>query len=151
MELPPEITVPISIEQGALYHFCIEVDGPKGKKYIGNRFFIVLNVNPKTDEVIVLTTITSRIEKAEMYIKKTGEDAGTLVRLSPADFPKLSVESIVNCNNIYPMTKEEIINKLEGDGAKVFFEKLPKQIIEALVGGVLKSTQVSNEHKKLLI
>lgn|SRR3989338_2561516 len=151
MEMPPEISVPLCIEQGSIYHFLLEALNHDGTNYRGNRFFLVLNVNPKTDELLVLTTITSKIQRAEEFVQKIGEDPQTIVKISTSDFSRLSRDSIVNCNNVYSMTKDDLVIRLEGDGAVVFFEKLPKSTIESLVSGVLKSNQVSNEHKKLLI
>ena len=150
MDLPPKVVVPICIEQGSIYHYRVELTNRDRSTYRGQRFFIVLNVNPKTDEVIVLTTVTTKIEEAERYVQRVKESPETLVRISRADFPRLSAESVVNCNSTYPSTMPQLIKRIE-DGGIIFFEKLPRSVIEALVGGVLKSTQVPNEQKKLLI
>jgi hypothetical protein len=110
----------------------------------------VLNINPKTDEILVLTTITKQIEKQERYIQTVGEDRDTLVRVNPADFSRLSIESVVNCNNTHELTLEQLIGKI-ASGGKIFYEKLPKTIMDAIIRGVLKSTLVPAEHKKLVL
>jgi hypothetical protein len=148
--IPPEIEIPLCIEQGSIYHYEIELTNRDGSTYKGERFFIVLNVNPKTDEVIVLTTITSQIVKQEQFIKVVGEDPDTLVRISPADFSRLTKDSVVNCNNTYETNLNELIEKIK-EGGKIFYEKLPQNLISALTAGVLKSTQVPPAHKKLII
>ena len=47
MDIPAKVTVPICIEQGSIYHFCLDTLNKDGTRYQGNRFLIVLNANPK--------------------------------------------------------------------------------------------------------
>lgn len=150
VEIPPNVSIPLCIEQGSIYHYEYKRDRGDGTSYIGNRFFIVLNVNPKTDEVLILTTITTKITNQRAYIKQVGEDPDTLVPITKTDFARLSADSVVNCNNIYPLTLDELISKIHS-GGKIFYEKLPNDVINALISGVLKSSQVSPGHKKLVI
>ncbi len=150
MEIPPEISIPICIEQGTVYHYRLDITNRDGSFYSGDRFFIVLNVNPKTDEILVLTTMTTQIRKQRQYIKIVGEDPETLVFVSPADFLSLSERSVVNCNNIYQITMADLIAKIK-NGGKTFVQKLPRTVVSALVSGVMKSRQVSADIKKMLI
>jgi hypothetical protein len=148
------MTVKISasslIEKGTVFHCELETVNRDGTPYKGNRFLIVLNVNPKTDQVLILVTITTKIEKQEKFIKSRGEDADTLVKISPSDYRYLSGESAVNCNNTYERTLSDLTGKIE-NGGKIFSEKVPKNILDALVSGVLKSKQVPDSQKKLII
>ena len=74
----------------------------------------------------------------------------TIVRISPTDFPRLSEESAVNCNRTYETSLSELTQKID-DGGRVFFERLPRSVVSAIVSGVLMSNQVEAGHKKLLI
>lgn len=150
MEISPKVTIPICIEQGAIYHYRLIKQNTDGTLYDGNRFFIVLNVNPKTDEVLVLVTITKKNDKIKKFIKKICEVPETLVNITISDFPNLSQDSVVNCNNFYLISLEELIDKME-NGGKIFTHKLSKIIIDALISGMMKSNQVSPEVKELLI
>lgn len=150
MQISPDISIPICIEQGSIYHYHLDIENHDGTKYSGDRFFIVLNLNPKTDEILILTTITKQIDKKREFIKRTGEDPSTLVLISPSDFPNLSQDSVVNCNNIYQITLTELIDKVK-NGGKIFSYKLPKTIVSALVSGVLVSKQIPEEVKQRLI
>jgi hypothetical protein len=150
MEIPPEALVSVCIEQGSICHFRLDATNQDGTAYSGDRFLIVLNTNPKTDTVLVLTTLTTKIERQKKLIKIQKESPDTLVVITPQDFPRLDRESIVNCNKVYEFSKDELTEKIR-DGGKVFFEKLPKSIVSALVSGTVKSRQVSNEHKQLMI
>ena len=148
--IPSNISVPICIEKGSIYHYRIKLKNRDGSDYDGERFFIVINTNPKTDEILVLTTITSKIEKQELYVKKIGEDPDTLVKISKNDFSCLTKDSVINCSNIYTSTMNKLIEDID-NGGKIFYEKLPKNIIDAITSGVLKSKLVPSEYKKLII
>ena len=150
MDIPAEATVRICIGQGFIYHCLLDRTNKDGTRYKKKRFFIVLNKNPKSDAIIVSVTITKQRDNQRAYIEKIGEDPGTLVAISRTDFPRLSVDSFVNCNNAYEKTLFDLIEDVR-NGGKVFFEKLPKSIVDALVAGVMKSRQVPTEYKKLLV
>lgn len=151
MEMPPDVLVPACIEKGTVYHFEMEIANRDGSAYVGRRFFIVLNAKPKTDEIIILSTITKQIGNVEAYLFRIGESKDTAVRISRKDFSALSVDSIVNCNSVYSSTRSEIIARLKRPGGKVFFEKIPKSVMDAIVSGVMKSGQIEQGYKKMLI
>ena len=48
MGIPAKVTIPICIEQGAVYLYQLETTNHDGTSYKGDRFMIVLNANPKT-------------------------------------------------------------------------------------------------------
>ena len=60
MDIPIKVRIPLSIEQGSVFNFHIEFDGVGRKS--GNRYFVVMNCNPKTDKVLVVLTSTTQIE-----------------------------------------------------------------------------------------
>lgn len=150
VDIPANTTVPVCIEQGSVYLYSINKLNNDGTTYAGSRFFIVLNTNPKTDQVLVMVTATTKIIEQERYVSSIGESKDTIVRITPKDFSPLSAESIVNCNNIYEISLVDLVGKIDA-GGKVFFEKLPKDIVSSLVTGALISNQVSTEHKKLMV
>lgn len=151
MQISPDISIPICIEQGSVYHFKLTTTNKDGTAYSGDRFFIVLNVNPKTDEVLVLTTITTQTASQVKFIKLNGEDPTTLVSITKSDLPILSQDSVVNCNRVYEKTMQEVIDGVNGVGGKIINIKLPKSVINALVSGVVISKQVPTNIKEFLI
>lgn len=48
MDIPLNVRVPLSIKQGSVFNFHIDFDGPGRKS--GNRYFVVMNRNPRTDK-----------------------------------------------------------------------------------------------------
>jgi hypothetical protein len=150
IDISPTIIIPLCIEQGSIYHYEFSALRADGTRYTGNRFFIVLNRNPKTDQILILTTITKQIEKQRQYVKNINAAPDTLVPIGPSDFPRLTLDSIVNCNNTYELTLDELIAKVAA-GGKVFYDKLPKDTLDAIKRGVLQSNQVPLGHKKLIL
>jgi hypothetical protein len=150
MWIDPEISIPICIEQGSIYLYHLTTTNKDGALYSGDRFFIVLNLNPKTDEILILTTITTKIENQKAFIKKTSEDPSTLVVITKSDFPQLAQASAVNCNRVYQITLKELIEKVK-NGGKIFSHNLPKTVIALLISGVLKSKQIPPDIKQKLI
>jgi hypothetical protein len=150
MNIPPKVSIPICIEQGSVYLFNLEKKNPDGTFYKGDRFFIVLNAKPKTDEIIILVTITKKIEKQKAYVKRIGESEDTLVTITLSDFPRLSQTSIVNCNNYFENDVKDLIAKIENDG-KIFRDKIPKNIIDAITGGMINSRLIPLGIKEKII
>lgn len=62
-------------------------------------YLIVLNVNADADEVVVLSVITSQIEKCRKRAALRGYVAGTLVECSPNDYFPLGKPSMIDCNS----------------------------------------------------
>ena len=60
----------------------------------------------------------------------------------PVDTPQSTVQTKLPEKNLATLTV---------GGGKVFFEKLPRSVMSAIVSGALKSSQVPSDHKKLLI
>ena len=68
MDIPIKVRIPLSVEQGCVFNFHIDFDGQNRKS--GNRYFVVINCNPKTDKVLVMLTSTTQIEKKKNSLKK---------------------------------------------------------------------------------
>jgi hypothetical protein len=139
-----------SIERGTVFYYSENIANRDGTSSRKSRYFIVLNNNPKTDDFLVLATITKQIENQSKFVKKVGEDPSTLVPISPEDFAPLKVASVVSCNKVYPMTLTVLMKKIE-DGGTMLPDKVPKPILSAIVSGVMKSAQVEGEYKAIIL
>lgn len=69
MEIPPKVRIPLCIEQGSVFNFHIDFDGPGRQSK--NRYFVAVNRNPKTDTILILLTSTTQIEKKKEFIFRT--------------------------------------------------------------------------------
>lgn len=63
MDIPIKVRVPLSIEQGSVFNFFIDHHSPKRQSK--NRYFVVMNKNPKTDTLVILVTSTTQAAKKE--------------------------------------------------------------------------------------
>ena len=113
-----------------------------------SHFLIVIGTPSEDMPYIVLTAITSQIEKAKRRLQMNGLLPETLVELSPCDYPPLYLPSVVDCN--YPVKCPKDLFEMDfGDFNRK--EDMPKHLVEKIISGVLLSPLVSNEIKKLII
>src|SRR3989338_10607810 len=109
MEIPVKIRIALCIEQGAVFNFHMEVEGPKRQSK--NRYFVVLNRNPKTDTALILVTSTTQIEKRREFVKRAGINEQTIVSVSPKEYAVFSAESAFNFNNLINKRITDLIRK----------------------------------------
>ena len=147
MDIPIKVRIPLSVEQGSVFNFHIEFDGAGRKS--GNRYFVVMNCNPKTDKVLVMLTSTTQIEKRKEFIKKANIPEKTLIEISPKEYPTFTTSSAFNCNDIYEVGIRDLIRKIENNGS-MNYPKIPEQILKKLIAGIKESPLVTEEIKKLL-
>jgi len=111
-------------------------------------FLIVFGIPTGDMPYIVLTAITSQIEKARRRLQINALSPETLVELSPSDYPALRLPSVVDCN--YPVKCPQDLFEMDfGDFNRK--EDLPKHLVERIISGVLRSPLVSNEIKKIIM
>ena len=147
MDIPIKVRIPLSIEQGSVFNFHIEFDGTGRKS--GNRYFVVMNCNPKTDKVLVMLTSTTQIEKRKEFIKKANIPEKTLIEISPKEYQTFTTNSAFNCNDVHEVDIQDLIRKIENDGS-MNYPKIPEQILKRLIAGVKESPLITEEIKRLL-
>ena len=108
-------------------------------------YFIILNSDPFSQEVLLMSVITSKIENQERNIKRAGHPEETLVKFTPADYSELRVESCVNCNKVFSKALVELIEQWGQIKRKPL--DLPSSILEKILTGVELSPEVSEEEK----
>jgi hypothetical protein len=147
MEIPPKVRIPLCIEQGSVFNFHIDFNGPGRQSK--NRYFVAVNRNPKTDTVLILVTSTTQIAKKKEFIKRAGLSGRTIVSVSPKEYPVFSVESAFNCNDVYEVNMQDLIRKIEDTGS-MNYPKIPDSILAKIVIGINESPNVAPAIKKLL-
>jgi hypothetical protein len=147
MDIPVKIRIALCIEQGAVFNFRMEVDGPKRQSK--NRYFVVLNRNPKTDTALVLVTSTTQIAKRKEFVQRAGISEQTIVSVSPKEYSVFTSESAFNCNDVIEVSMDDLIRKVEDDGS-MNYPKMPDSILAKLIVGINESPRISPAIKKLL-
>ena len=107
---------------------------------------MVINKDPPKGPFLLLVCSTSQIEKA---IERRRNIANTLVKIGQTEYSTFTTESIVDCNNVFKKTIEEIIARLQSKKLKLKPE-MPIEIVNKLRRAVIASPVVENLIKKML-
>lgn len=146
MDIPAK-RIPLCIEQGSVFNFRLEVvgDGRQSK----NRYFVVLNRNPKTDIFLILLTSTSQVAKKREFVKRAGISDQTIVTVSPAEYSVFNAESAFNCNDVHEVKMSDLIKKIE-EGGSMNYPKISDTVLVRLIVAINASPRVAPVIKKLL-
>ncbi len=147
VEIPIKIRIPLCIEQGSVLNFFIGFGSPNRQSK--NRYFVVLNCDPKTDTVLVMVTCTTQVQKKKEFVERSGISQETIVEVKSKECTVLTRDSAFNCNDVFEVRTEELIKKIE-EGGSMDYPKLPSNILKRIVAGVNKSPKVSQAIKDLM-
>ncbi len=130
-----------TIHQGTVYYFQDRrLTSPE------SHYFVVINRNPTSDELIALLVTSSKVEKVKAYCERF---RGTYVELSPNDYKVLSTNSIIDCNSVFPFAKTDLLKKINTESVKLPLG-MPKSIMDKILKAVKQSPKVEEVIKKLL-
>lgn len=132
----------LTLRPGTVYYFTHrDLSSPEP------HYFIVLNHHPDTDAVLVLAVGSSKIDKIRR--RRAGLPAETLVLVKPADYPDFTLETLIDCNQVFELPREELIAKYNERRIKSFRD-LPTEILKLICQGVRLSPRVDETRKRLL-
>jgi hypothetical protein len=72
-----------------------------------------------------------------------------LVVVGQSDFSEFFKPTIIDCNQVFELSKEELIQKFNAGGLRHHLD-LPKEILKKVWLGVRRSPRVDEIHKRLL-
>ncbi len=148
MDIPPSVRIPICIEQGSVFNFTLITEDTA--RQTKNRFFVVMNQNPKTDLVLLMLSPTTQIDKKNEYLKRSGITEETLVIVTPKEYSGFTKDSAFNCNDVFDDVKiSDLIKKIEDCGS-MNYPKMSITLINKLKKAIKKSPRVSTAVKNLL-
>ncbi|MBR2766795.1 hypothetical protein IKD67_01785 [Candidatus Saccharibacteria bacterium] len=111
--------------------------------------FAVLNFDPKTGDVLLLTNGTSQVEKQTNYLRRTHVDVeATTVILEAGSYSFITKPTLFNCNSVHTINIEDI--SFDNDDAKLIGNQLSQEDVDRLVNAALASDNVLPEYKKLI-
>jgi hypothetical protein len=145
IKFPARVSILSAIKKGSVYYF--EDDQLSSTE---PHYFVVLNSNPHTSEVLFLVCASSRVEKKKKIAQRLGFHSDTLVFISPAEYKLFTRETVINCNDVFEKSSQSLIEKLDGGKLGLCLELMPKDIIQKLIKGVLASNQVARGIKEIL-
>ncbi len=145
IDIPANAYIWTTIKRGSVYYFKDE-----GFSSSDPHYFVVLNKNPKNNNILILVCATSQIEKRKAIAQKLKFPEETLVEVSPLDFVFFKKNSLFDCNSVIEKSIESIIEKLSNNELQICPQDMPDDIVDTLVKGVLASNQVVEGNKKIL-
>lgn len=145
MDISAAIRVMGAIQSGSVFYFEEETLNTTDAHY-----FVVLNKDPRTEELLILVVASSQVERRKEIVDKLGFPAETLVCVSPTEYPLFTRETVVDCNRAFEKTPQSLIEKLEAGRLRVCTEVMSDDIVRKLKAGIAASTQITEDIKKLL-
>ena len=142
VDIPADVQIKATIQTGSVYYF-LEDSFPSKEPH----YFIVLNVNPLNDEVILLVCASTQIETVRSRSLNCPKE--TLVEISPSQYAGFSRHSIINCNNVFQKGMSELANKLS-EGKLKLKPEMDLCLVNKLVEGALYSNEVERWKKRKL-
>lgn len=145
MEIPARVRLLAGIQSGSVYYFeDDQIASPEP------HYYIVLNKNPRTEELLILVISTSQVEKRRQVAHRLGFPEETLVVVSPTEYTHFTKETAINCNNVFEKPVQSLVEKLESGRLRICTELMPDEIVQRIIAGVLVSTQVSINVQNIL-
>jgi len=148
MDIPPKIRIPLCVEQGSVFNFFVDFGNPKRQSK--NRYFIVLNRNPKIDSALIMVTSTTQIQKKREFVKRVGISDKTIVEIKAKEHCIFTSDSVFNCNEVFEVNMSDLIRKIEENGS-MNYPKLPDNIIKRIITGINESPKISQSVKDLIL
>ncbi len=138
--LPAEL----QLRRGAVFRMMHQYRA-EGEKY---RFFIVLNHDPQSDRLIILTTTTTQLERLEREYG-TG-DAAPLVYIHHSDYPDIERFCVVDCHALDLREKSILASQLQSRDHQ-FLRPLPDHLLEKIVDKIAIDKTIPASVKCLIV
>ncbi|PIR91746.1 hypothetical protein COU03_00675 [bacterium (Candidatus Gribaldobacteria) CG10_big_fil_rev_8_21_14_0_10_41_12] len=144
MIISPDVRIKSTIRSGSVYLFKEDSFENCNKKH----YFIVLNSNPLSGELLFLVWAKTLSAKVYLYIDNSSLPLDTFVDITEqCDW--CPNPTVVDCNNLIEKDISELIDKLK-DKKLDMIGLVSVDTLKNLVAGVLKSPLVDRRIKKLL-
>ncbi|MFZ4394892.1 MAG: hypothetical protein ACOYOU_04615 [Kiritimatiellia bacterium] len=141
---PPDlpVTLRLSLRAGTVYYF-----DHRRLSSVEPLFFVVINADPQSGNVLIMTVGSSQIVKTQERRKDFPSE--TLVIVDPVEYSDFSKQTIVDCNQVFELSKEELIQKFNARELR-YHKDLPEKILKRIWRGVRLSPRVDEIHKNLI-
>lgn len=140
VKIPPEVVIKGFIQPGSVYYFPDEHFTDNTPHY-----FVVININPAEEIVILLVCASSQIERVKLRRKNLPPQ--TLIEVNPEQYKPFTSPSIFDCNNIYPHSIEDLVQRLVNKKLIVEHAIMDLSIVNQLRNGVLLSPTIPEIYK----
>ena len=140
MDLPEHLKLQGILTQGGAFKAQLSINPKK------ERYYFVLNVDPKTDTVLVLVTSTT-----DFFPHKSCAGADDVhINLSVQDYTELSANCLICCDRPRKMPKATLERELKTQ-KYTLLKPLPKPVLDRILVGIEKSPVVTSDIKELVL
>ena len=137
--LPTELR--LGLRAGSVFYFqSRELSSPEP------HFFVVVNRDPLQSRLLLLTIVTSKVEKVRIRHR---ERLHTVVEITPQEYGEFAVLSAVDCNVVLEKTLSHLIGLVNRKEVR-YHKDLPPEIFTKIKTAILASPLVTDEFKRLL-
>ncbi len=144
MEIPPEIKINYTLEQGYTYYFMEESFSSDDPHY-----FVILNSNLDEADDIYFVNATSQIVKVRDRQSILGRRPDSYVEVKKEDCSFLTKDSIFDCNSVTKKSKQSLIDKVSNEELGLV-GSIDQNILDKIIAGVLLSPLVEERVKQQL-
>jgi hypothetical protein len=142
--MPPDLPLELhlTLRSGTVYYF-----EHRGIHSTEPHFFAVINADPRSNNVLIMAVGSSQIEKVQARRKNLPPE--TLVIVDPSEYPDFSKPTVIDCNQVFELSREELVQKFKTKELR-YHKDLPKSVLEKIWHGVHRSPRVDETHKQML-
>jgi hypothetical protein len=132
----------LTLRAGTVYYFVHRALYSEEPHY-----FVVVNAEPTSDTVVLLAVASSQIERIRARRANLPEE--TLVAVEPAQYGAFTKPTLIDCNQVFELPREELIAKFKEKELR-HHPDLPGGIMDKVRAGILASPRVDDIHKELV-
>lgn len=143
MDIADDIRLAAAVNHGCVLYFVHDGFIDKETRH----YFVVLNEDKKSDEILVLTWATSQEFKVLERMKRY--EPGTVVDVYPRDYKEFTKRTYFDCNSVRRISRNDLLAKIAMKRLRVC-EPLPDEIFKRIREAVMKSKKVDITDKILI-
>jgi len=137
-----DLKLRLTLREGTVYYFTERTLTSAEPHY-----FIVVNSDPLTQQVLLLSVVTSKVEEVK---RRRADCLARVVELSPKDFKVFTKLSIVDCNSLKTIPLAEFSERFARKEIQCFDKDLPLALRKALRRAIHASNILADELKALV-
>lgn len=132
-----DLTLKLTLREGSVYYFA-----DRSLTSSEPHYFIVVNFDPVSQQVLVLGVVTSQVADAKL---RRADCPETLVEITPATCDVLKKPSIVDCNSLKKIPLADFNARFVRKEIRTFGKDLPPALRRALRAAIHASKLVPAE------
>lgn len=137
-----DLKLSLSLREGTVYYFAHHSLTSAEPHY-----FIVVNSDPLSQKVLLLSVVTSQVDKVKLRRKACLD---SVVEMTPENFNILTKPSIVDCNHVTEILLPVFNASFAAKKIKYFDKDLPATLRKALRKAIHASVVLTAEQKALV-